>query len=174
MNAAGNRLSHADLVVRASRWLRYKAGCAVVLTELVSSSWEIPDAIGWRGSVSILIECKTSRADFLADAKKPWRIRPDRGLGAHRFFLCPEGVLGVEDLPPGWGLLHVRGRQIVQLAGHPATANAGWGDTPFPVRNSRGETLLLLSALRRVQSRPSAADAAAVVPRPSVTLPISA
>lgn len=169
MIAGGNKLSHADLVTRAGRWLRYKAGCTVVLTELVSASWEIPDAIGWRSGVSILVECKTSRSDFLADAKKQWRLRPERGMGAHRFFLCPEGVLGLEDMPPGWGLLHVRGRQIVQLAGNPTTANGRWGQVAFPERNTRGETLLLLSALRRVQAQPTATTAEEI-PRSSVTL----
>jgi hypothetical protein len=92
---------------------------------------EIPDAIGWlRSGVSLLIECKASRSDFLSDAAKPSRksnninnrpdsgpaapeapIKPPRkteGLGAYRFYLTLSGLLEPEKLPEDWGLLELR------------------------------------------------------------------
>lgn len=74
-------LSHAELCTRAVRWLKNTAGCTVAISEMASVAGETPDAIGWRHGVSILIEAKTSRADFRADRKKPWRQRPHIGMG---------------------------------------------------------------------------------------------
>ena len=49
-------------------WLR-RYRCGVVLSEQACVSGEMPDAIGWkRANHSVLIECKISRADFLAAA----------------------------------------------------------------------------------------------------------
>lgn len=39
---------------------------------------EQPDAIGFGGYATVLVEAKTSRADFLADLKKPFRIHPKK------------------------------------------------------------------------------------------------
>ena len=66
-------MTHAQLVERAVRWLRaYR--CGVVLSEQACVSGEMPDAIGWkRASHSVLVECKVTRADFLADRGKPFR-----------------------------------------------------------------------------------------------------
>ena len=61
-------MTHARLVEMAERWLR-RSRCGIVLSEQGCSSGEMPDAIGWKGkNHSIVIECKISRADFLADA----------------------------------------------------------------------------------------------------------
>lgn len=74
---------------------------------------EQPDAIGWEYSgKSTLVECKTSRADFFRDAGKSFRKHPDLGLGQHRYFLTPAGLVGFDDVPEGWGLLEVRGAGI--------------------------------------------------------------
>ena len=74
-------LTHAQLVERAVRWLRaYR--CGVVLSEQACVSGEMPDAIGWkRASHSVLVECKVTRADFLADRDKPFRQKPEQGVG---------------------------------------------------------------------------------------------
>ena len=51
------------------------------------------DAIGWkRACHSVLVECKISRADFLADRDKPFRQKPEFGVGSERFYLVPEGL----------------------------------------------------------------------------------
>jgi len=78
---------HAQLVALAARWL--KRDHPLVITEM--TAWESPDALGWKSSESTtLVECKASRADFLADAKKFFREHPEYGMGdrpstKHRF-----------------------------------------------------------------------------------------
>lgn len=98
-------MNHKELVCLAVSQLK-KWRCIPVLSELVSltSSGEIPDAIGWRAWDSILFECKSSREDFLKDKNKPFRIVPEMGMGDFRFYLTNENViLSEEELPNGWG-----------------------------------------------------------------------
>lgn len=128
-------LTHADLVALAERWLRNGAKfrevagereyrrqvrCNVVLTEAMGGNGESPDAIGWAygGVISVLVECKVSRADFFADQKKPFRQRPKFGLGHYRYYMVPRGLVAVEEVPEGWGLLYVHnGRaRVIRLA----------------------------------------------------------
>ena len=105
-------MTHAQLVERAVRWLRaYR--CGVVLSEQACVSGEMPDAIGWkRASHSVLVECKVTRADFLADRAKPFRQKPEQGVGSERFYLTPPSLVKVEELPAGWGLLEYRRGRI--------------------------------------------------------------
>ena len=64
-------LTHKALVRRISNWLKYTKQMTVVMAELHTGAGETPDVIAWKGAASsILIECKTSRADFFADSKK--------------------------------------------------------------------------------------------------------
>ena len=138
-------MTHAQLVERAVRWLRaYR--CGVVLSEQACVSGEMPDAIGWkRASHSVLVECKVTRADFLADRGKPFRAKPEQGVGSERFYLTPPGLVKVEELPVGWGLLELR-RGRVEIV-HPSAKN---------LRTAKGfgyEMNLLLASLRRVEVR---------------------
>jgi hypothetical protein len=98
-------MTHKQLVILAARWLRQRAKCSVVVTELVTACPEIPDAIGWRvgGKHSILIECKTSRADFAREIAKNEKI--GLRVGHERYILAPAGMLREDELPSGWGLL---------------------------------------------------------------------
>lgn len=100
-------MTHAELVERAARWLKGTARCSVVITEQWSMEREIPDAIGWRSHESYLVECKTSRADFLHDLKKWHRKYPDWGMGELRYYMTPPGLIQVDELPDKWGLLEV-------------------------------------------------------------------
>lgn len=69
--------------------------------------------LAFRGKCSLLIEAKTSRADFFADFKKPERQSDaGSGLGVYRLYLCPAELLTIGDIPPKWGLLWARGRRI--------------------------------------------------------------
>ncbi|EIN73630.1 hypothetical protein ECPA10_3106, partial [Escherichia coli PA10] len=43
----------------------------------------------------------------MADRKKRFRKNPSLGMGDWRFFISEPGIISIEDLPPGWGLLHV-------------------------------------------------------------------
>lgn len=142
--------THNELVKRAVRWLRNTAKCSVVVSELVTILREIPDAIGWKGGLSILVECKVTRADYYADKQKSIRIGSrlypeiDEGMGRERYYLAPKGVLVHKNIPDGWGLLEMsvsgRVRKVV----------------PAPVRIQtnaalRNEMRLMSSALRRYQ-----------------------
>ena len=86
-------MTHAQLVEKAVRWLRnYR--CGVVLSEQACVSGEMPDAIGWkRACHSVLVECKVTRSDFLADRAKPFRLKPEQGVGCERFYLVPAGIV---------------------------------------------------------------------------------
>jgi len=138
-------VTHSQLVQKAVQWLRsYR--CGVILSEQACASGEMPDAIGWkRACHSVLVECKISRADFLADREKPFRRKSQLGMGCERFYLTPAGLLRPEELPCGWGLLELRRRDVVILC--PATRN---------LRTASGfryEMNLLLASLRRVEIR---------------------
>ncbi len=138
-------MTHAQLVQKAVAWLRFYR-CGVVLSEQACLSGEMPDAIGWkRACHSVLVECKISRADFLADREKPFRRKQEFGLGCERFYLTPADMLRPEELPAGWGLLECHNRKIRLL--QPAAKNLRTA-TGF-----RYEMNLLLASLRRVEIR---------------------
>jgi hypothetical protein len=132
-------------VQKAVQWLRsYR--CGVILSEQSCSSGEMPDAIGWkRACHSVLVECKVSRADFLADQGKPFRQKSKLGMGCERFYLTPAGLTRREELQCGWGLLELRKRNVVTV--FPAARNLRTA-TGF-----RYEMNLLLASLRRVEIR---------------------
>jgi hypothetical protein len=138
-------VTHAQLVEKAVRWLRsYR--CGVILSEQACANGEMPDAIGWkRACHSVMVECKISRPDFLADRAKPFRQKSHLGMGCERYYLAPAGLLRGEDLPAGWGLLEYRNRQIATVQ-----------DAAKNLRTANGfrhEMNLLLASLRRVEVR---------------------
>jgi hypothetical protein len=129
----------------AVAWLR-RYRCGVVLSEQACVSGEMPDAIGWKKAChSVLVECKTSRADFLADRGKPFRLQPQTGVGCERFYLAAKGLVGIDEVPAGWGLLEVSGREIerTKAAAKNLRTPVGFGH----------EMNLLLASLRRVEVR---------------------
>ena len=138
-------MTHAQLVDKAVRWLRcYR--CGVILSEQACISGEMPDAIGWKKAChSVLVECKVTRADFLVDRAKPWRRQPEIGVGAERYYLAAQGMIGIEELPGGWGLLEICGREIEmrKRARRNLRSPAGF----------EYEMNLLLASLRRVELR---------------------
>jgi hypothetical protein len=142
-------LTHKELVLRAERWLLNSRGCGFCLSELrvrksLRKKAEIPDAIGWLYGISYLIECKTSRNDFLADGKKLFRQRPKKGMGNYRFYMTEPDLIAKDELPERWGLLYVyktQVRMIVKAAGF-FSKDIAWNERP-----------LLCSALRRVHLR---------------------
>lgn len=146
-------MSHEELVLRAEKFLK-NMGCGVVFRDpfrAATHSGEQPDAIGWRDSISFLIECKASRSDFLADKKKRFRVEAKDGMGEWRFYMCPPGMIKPEDLPDGWGLLWCHPRKIERVHGIPA--NTQLWERPFKNANKRAETQLMYSALRRMEIR---------------------
>jgi hypothetical protein len=150
---------HSRLVDISEKWLLKTVGCGFVLRELRhgTGSLEIPDVLGIKAGMgvphgSILVECKVSRADFLADAKKGFRLRPESGVGAFRFYLSPACVINPEDLPERWGLVWVDGKgraeQIVGPQGNIWTHSGI--DFHFSERDLAAEWGLMASALRRL------------------------
>lgn len=134
-------MTHKAAVQRMANWLRNNQRCGVVMAELVTMNHETPDVLGFHDlGDSILVECKVSRADFLADRQKIFRRVEDMGMGDHRYFAAPAGMLTADDLPAGWGLLeivqhHVRVRQQPELK----------------EANKRAEVKMLMSAIRRLE-----------------------
>jgi len=140
-------LKHAHLVARAAEWLRSRYGCGIVLTEQYCATGEVPDVVGWKASCqSVLVECKISRSDFLADAHKPFRLAPEEGLGSRRLYMAPAGMIARAELPPHWGLLECKGREV-RLAVKPGRADLR---RPIGLMKEMG---LLLASLRRVEVR---------------------
>ncbi|PYX29759.1 MAG: hypothetical protein DMG80_14005 [Acidobacteria bacterium] len=119
-------VTHAKLILLAVAWLR-RYRCGVVLSEQACVGGEI------------------SRADFLVDREKPFRQKPENGVGCERFYLVPKGLIRVEELRPGWGLLELCGREIEKLK--PSAKNLR---TPVGFGY---EMNLLLASLRRVEVR---------------------
>lgn len=153
---ASSEMSHAALVARAEKWLRNTVGCNVVFAEFMTSISEIPDAVGWKyGQLSILVECKATRSDFLSDRKKFSRRAPDYGIGDRRYYMTPPGLVAAEEVPDGWGLLYVMPRcvEVVRFScvnGEARKYKNDWwfGSSPFK-SNKVSEMKMLISALRR-------------------------
>lgn len=147
-------MTHDELCMTAWRFLRNN-GFRVAFNDRfrVWTTWgEQADAIGFRNGASCLIEAKCSRADLLADRKKPFRAEPEKGMGDWRFYISEPGIVGTSDLPPGWGLLHVINGRVKKIHGWPG--NGLWVNTaskPFRA-NKQAECDYLYSALRRLGS----------------------
>jgi hypothetical protein len=106
----------------------------------------MPDAIGWKKAChSVLVESKVSRADFLADRAKPFRLKAENGVGCERYYLAPRGLIRTDELPIGWGLLEVCGREIERVKASAKNLRSAAG--------FQSEMNLLLSSLRRVEIR---------------------
>ncbi len=118
----------------------------MILSEQVCISGEVPDAIGWKKAChSVLVECKVSRADFVVDREKPFRQKPETGVGCERFYLAPRRLIRPEELPRGWGLIEVLGRdiEVVKSSAKNLRSQDGF----------RYEMNLLLASLHRVEVR---------------------
>jgi hypothetical protein len=147
MGSRKSATKHTQLVVTAVDWLRGQHRCGIILSEQYCVTGETPDAIGWKGAChSVVIECKVSRSDFLADATKPFRVRPEEGLGCERWYMARSGLITPDDLPKNWGLLEISGKSV-RVAVKPSRKN---------LRTEIGllkELNLLLASLRRVELR---------------------
>lgn len=149
--------THSELVSIAEKWLLGTRKCSFAFTELACiATSEIPDAIGFRSDGSVLVECKTSRADFLSDKKKYFRIYSHMGVGVYRFFMAPEGIIKSSDLPKGWGLVTVnekgKPRMLVGPRGNCYSSEEN-SRTFHNERNLQAEHGMMMSALRRLHLR---------------------
>lgn len=133
--------THGELVDRAERWLVNTQRCMFVFKEF-GVFHERPDAIGWKYGSSILVECKTSRADFFADRKKLGRRMPELGMGQRRYYLVEPELVLPDEMPEGWGLLYALPKyvRVVKRA------------RPFHRYAQHYEWKLLLTALGRLHA----------------------
>ncbi|UXF74641.1 hypothetical protein K7574_21340 (plasmid) [Stenotrophomonas maltophilia] len=117
----------------------------------------------------MLIEVKVSRADFLADARKEHRINPAQGVGKWRYFMCPEGLIDVDEMPERWGLLWVTNKGTVKAVAGAAAALRFYTRVPgddayataldryaFPERNVEVELAMLARLVARVPNMEAA------------------
>jgi hypothetical protein len=144
---SSHQAKHSQLVSRATEWLRRSYKCGIILTEQYCATGEVPDVIAWKGFCkSVLVECKVSRADFLADAGKPFRQKPADGMGSQRFYMSPSGMIAAHELPKHWGLLELYGREV-KMTVKPSRVDLRSGVGLMKEMN------LLLASLRRVEVR---------------------
>ena len=151
--------THQEVCDLAVNWLRRAPGrggpaCNVAFSE-ARGGWngEIPDAFGARtvteDESSVVLEVKVSRADFKSDVLKPHR-QPGGGMGVYRYYMCPEGMIGIDELPERWGLIEVSAKgKLTVRAGHvllPRREQGAWRHE----RAVEREWLLLATMLSRV------------------------
>lgn len=142
---------HDKLCDLAGRWLRNVAKYPVVFVEMRTWLRETPDAIAFDSTSSILIECKTSRADFLADRKKPFRSDPSKGVGYYRYYMAPAGLISVDELPDRWGLIEASGGKATLVHGKHPKRYSEENPFSFPEFHSNSERMIMFSALRRAK-----------------------
>lgn len=146
-------MTHKEAVEIAYKWVLNNGSCGFAFKELVTIAGEIPDVIGFGGwDHSIMIEVKVTRSDFLADRKKVFRIHPHLGVGKHRAFCCPTGLIKKEELPEGWGLIYISEKGKAQAVHLPWRGPIETRHKGFQ-RNIDNERSLMYSALRRLHLR---------------------
>jgi hypothetical protein len=108
-------MTHDELNTLAVRYLQTTGGFSIICKECHSNVQEIPDVYAVNNRYSVVIECKTSHADFERDKKKRFRKYPKEGLGRFRYYFCEEGVILPEELPAKWGLVYVYPNGFIRL-----------------------------------------------------------
>ncbi len=144
---------HRQLVEIAYKWVIANTSCGVAFKELNTIEGEYPDVIGFgSGTFSVVIEVKVSRADFLQDKKKRFRKNPEMGMGYHRYYCCPTGLIKKEELPQGWGLIYVNDKQRARCIYSPYKGSEPERFLGF-CQNIKAEHGFMYSVLRRLQLR---------------------
>jgi len=152
--AENPKITHKDLIKPAYDWVLKRGSCGVAFKELntTCSNGEYPDVIGFGAwGHSVLVEVKVSRADFLSDKKKFFRKNPEQGMGRYRYYCCPKGLIKIEDLPEGWGLIYVNEKLKATCVYSPYSKNPEGNirENGFN-QNMKAEHGLMYSALRRL------------------------
>lgn len=157
-------LTHKQLIEHVERYCYANQFSRVLTQPSPAYTGESPDVIAFRrAGVSWLFECKASRADFMADLDKPFRIATRReGMGKCRVYVSEPRILDQRDVidsAPGWGLAHIINEQV-QIVRDPQM----WH---HPYRNTDAEIDLLSTAIGNLErethrnaneARPSQAD----------------
>ncbi len=150
-----DKISHRELCILASKWLKKECRCTVAIFEPKGIK-ENPDAIGWRYSWgnasnegSVLVECKTSRADFKKDFSKSFRIEPEQGIGNWRYYMCPTDIIKVDEIPDKWGLIYVNEKRKLKVIKHPYKDSLR--GSKYNVINTENERYLLTRWLSKTE-----------------------
>lgn len=144
-------VTHTELIESGYKWLMRR--CAFAFKDLKTSNSETPDVLGFTGDFTFLLEAKSSRSDFLADKKKPFRLDPASGIGDFRFFIAPTGLLSVDDLPENWGLLEVNINGTACTKFNPFGRGNIYSSWFRHLKNKEAENRVMYSALRRLQKK---------------------
>ena len=143
-------MTHPELVNRAERWLYNTLRCGYVITEKMSNARERPDALGLREYYTILVECKASVIDFKKDINKWFRKKPYEGMGDYRYYLVPDRMIDVTDIPENWGLLYAGKRSIKIVKKVFFEYKGKTGEIANP-KNMMSEYMLMYSKLRELR-----------------------
>lgn len=110
------QVTHSEGCAIAARYLKNHLNCGMIFTEVLPfNNRESPDAIGFRpNGLTVLMEVKVSREDFLNDKYKEFRKSPHLGMGDYRFYVCPPDIIKPEDLPEKWGLFYITPRKSLK------------------------------------------------------------
>jgi hypothetical protein len=109
------KLTHKKLTELAKNWLKNAKQCNPVFAEKGCANFsEIPDAIGFKCDLCIVVECKTSKSDLYADRKKPFR--ESGGLGDLRYYFMEMSLYEeCKDFDfNGWGVVVVTDIGVVK------------------------------------------------------------
>lgn len=101
------KYTHAEVQDAVASYFMTAGRMRIVCKEMRSKLKEVPDIYGIDRLGTYMVEVKVTRKDFLADAKKTFRLRPKEGVGKWRYYACPAGVILESDLPPKWGLIYL-------------------------------------------------------------------
>lgn len=119
--------THKSLCEKAVKWMKRPysqngPSCHIAVSEVkTGTNGEIPDVFGVRAADwldgSVLVEVKVSRSDFLSDFKKPHRDTSEgnSGVGNWRYYLCPENMISIDEIPEKWGLLYINARGRIDI-----------------------------------------------------------
>ncbi len=98
---------------------------------------------------SVLVECKTSRADFKKDFSKSFRIEPEQGIGNWRYYMCPTDIIKVDEIPDKWGLIYVNEKRKLKVIKHPYKDSLR--GSKYNVINTENERYLLTRWLSKTE-----------------------
>lgn len=141
-------ITHSELIELGYKWVLKRCGFA--FKEFKVAHDEIPDILGFNSNGSFLLEAKISRADFLIDKKKHFRIFSEKGLGDWRFFIVPKGIIKIEELPENWGLIEVNENGKIDFVYNPFGIGNVYSNWKRCKKSEKAEFHFLYSALRRL------------------------
>lgn len=138
------KYTHDELCKISAKWLNEGGriappSCPFVAVEVHTALDEVPDVFGWSSHLSVLIECKTSKSDYIKDFKKSFRANSASGVGEYRYFCCEPKLIRPEGLPNQWGLLWISEEGKVEVK----------REAERQTSNLFGERMIISSVMRR-------------------------